>query len=145
MGRKVVSRSLTRRQVLRGVAVGIGVLIGSSAIPLLEGLAGRVAFTPDLTRAAFARVVGGRFNVDVTHARTTTIQLLSVRSLAADGRPPTGEGFSLLFTGTLAEKFPQDTYTVDHSSMGRFAMFLVPVGPAGPDQRYEAVFNRLWN
>ena len=141
----MVSRSLTRRQVLRGVAAGIGLLVASSAIPLWHGLAGRVAAAPELTHAAFARLVGTAFNVNVAHGAPATIHLLSVHSLAAHPIPaPTGEGFSLLFTGALAEKFPQDTYKVDHSSLGRFAMFLVPVGPAGPDQRYEAVFNRLW-
>jgi hypothetical protein len=143
--RNVVSRSLTRRQVLGGVAGGIGLLLLSGVTPLLRGLAGRVVPAAELTHSAFSRLVGTRFAVDVTPGRTAKIQLLGVRSLVAkQGPAPTGEGFSLLFSGALTEKFGQGTYSVDNSSLGRFSMFLVPIGPPGPDQRYEAVFNRLW-
>ena len=142
----MVSGTLTRRQVLRGVAAGIGLLVASSALPLLHGLGGRrVASATELTHATFAGVVGTGFRVEVSRSWSPTIHLLSVRSLIAQAvPPPTGEGFSLLFAGVLTERFPQATYTVDHSTLGRFDMFLVPVGPAGQDQRYEAVFNRLW-
>ena len=140
-----VSRTLTRRHMLAGIVGGVGLLVASSALPLWQGLGGKVAAGVELTQGAFARVVGTAFRVDVANGQAATIQLLAVHPLPVPlGRAPTGEGFGLIFTGRLSERFGQGTYTVDHPTLGRFAMFLVPIGPAGPDQRYEAVFNRLW-
>lgn len=140
----LASSKVTRRRLLAGVAGGIGGLAVFGLLPALEGLAGKALGTAELNRATFAGLVGTAFRVSADQGRTATLALLSVRPLAVHGPAPTGEGFSLLFSGTLFEKFGQGTYTVGHHSLGRFAMFLVPVGPAGPDQRYEAVFNRLW-
>ena len=136
--------TLTRRQMLGGIAGGIGLLAASGALPLLHTFTGRAAAIPELTQNAFTRVVGSWFKVDA-QGRIANAQLLAVLPLAVrTGPKPTGEGFSLLFSGSLDEKFGQGTYTVDHPILGRNSMFLVPVGPPGPDQRYEAVFNRLW-
>jgi hypothetical protein len=141
----VGSRLVTRRHLLAGIAGGIGVVAVSGVLPLLDGLAGRAHATADLTQRAFTRIVGTTFKVDAGQGRSATLQLLAVHPLDVPAFPaPTGEGFTLLFSGTIPESFRQGTYPVDHKSMGSFAMFLVPVGPPGPDQRYEAVFNRLW-
>jgi hypothetical protein len=131
------------------MAGGIGGLALVGLIPALEGLLGKTVRAPELTHSAFTRTVGTSFRVSVTQGRTATLRLLSVRTLAAPGgrwKGPilTGEGFAPLFSGSLSEGFGQGTYTVGHPSLGSFAMFLVPVGPAGADQRYEAVFNRMW-
>lgn len=131
------------------MAGGIGGLVFAGLFPALEGLIGKTVGAGELTHAAFARLVGTTFRVRVAQGRSATIRLVSVRPLAAPGGRwtgpvATGEGFAPLFSGSLTEGFGQGTYTVGHPSLGSFAMFLVPVGPAGPDKRYEAVFNRLW-
>jgi hypothetical protein len=144
-----VPRGVTRRRLLAGFAGGVGGLAVFGLLPALESLTGKPRAAVELTEGTFTRLVGTSFRVGVAADRAVTLKLISVRPLAArSGLPtspaPTGEGFAPLFSGSLSEGFGQGTYTVDHRSMGRFEMFLVPVGPAGPDQRYEAVFNRLW-
>ena len=131
------------------MAGGIGGLALAGLLPALEGLISKTVGAGELTHGAFARLVGTTFRVSVAQGRTATLRLISVRTLAAPGGRwtgpvATGEGFAPLFSGSLIEGFGQGTYTVGHQNLGSFAMFLVPVGPAGPDQRYEAVFNRLW-
>jgi hypothetical protein len=135
---------VSRRRLLAGVAGGVAGLTVFGLLPTLEGLAGKAFGTPELSQATFARLVGTAFRVAVAQGRTAAIQLISVRPLAAHGPKPTGEGFSLLFSGSKSELFGQDNFKVGHPRLGSFEMFLVPVGPTGPDQRYEAVFNRLW-
>jgi hypothetical protein len=140
----LVSPRVTRRRLLAGAAGGIGGLAVFGLLPILEGLATRTAGAAELTQARFARLMGTTFQVGIAQGRAVTIRLISVRSLAAMGPRPTGEGFSLIFSGSHTDVFGQDGYAVAHPSLGRFDMFLVPVGPTGPDQHYEAVFNRLW-
>ena len=139
-----VAKGVTRRRLLAGAAGGIGGLAIFGLFPVLESLAGKALGAAELNQATFGRLVGTTFRVSVAPGRAAAIQLLSVRRLAAIGPAPTGEGFSLLFSGSRSNRFGQDNFTVDHAKLGRFSMFIVPVGPAGADQRYEAVFNRLW-
>jgi len=110
----------------------------------LESLSARVLGATELNQATFAKLVGTTFRVSAVPGRATAIRLRSIRPLAAHGTTPTGEGFSLIFSGSRSDAFGQDSYKVDHSSLGRFEIFLVPVGLPESDQRYEAVFNRLW-
>ncbi|HWY78167.1 MAG TPA: hypothetical protein VN281_21305, partial [Verrucomicrobiae bacterium] len=59
---------------------------------------------------------------------------------AADAR---NERFSLLFSGPLNRTLLQGSYIFEHLGIGRFEMFIVPVGPDSTNPRYyEAVFNR---
>jgi hypothetical protein len=53
------------------------------------------------------------------------------------------ERFSLVFAGDVSQPLGQNTYTFEHASIGRFAMFIVPVGRPDPKRCfYEAVFSR---
>jgi hypothetical protein len=54
-----------------------------------------------------------------------------------------GECFSLLFRGG-SRALPQGTYTVEHPSLGKFPLFLVPAGTdSNGAQGYLATINRL--
>ena len=68
---------------------------------------------------------------------------VEVRKLpAAAGQPPRSrEPFSLLFRGPLDVVLPQRIYPLEHPDMGRFELFLVPIGPDAEGMRYEAVFS----
>ncbi len=52
------------------------------------------------------------------------------------GRAP----FTLLFRGPPAPILPQRIYTLEHAGLGRWDLFLVPLGPDAEGGRYEAVF-----
>ncbi len=59
------------------------------------------------------------------------------------GTSMTGQQFSLLFQGP-APAFRQETYAVEHGSLGHFSLFLVPVGkPEGHVQTYQAIVNNV--
>ena len=52
------------------------------------------------------------------------------------------DAFSLLFDGPPGGV--QGTYVMDHPDIGRFRMFLTPVGRASGVQTYEAIVDRLY-
>jgi ribosomal protein S18 acetylase RimI-like enzyme len=59
-------------------------------------------------------------------------------------QPPAGglARFSLLFQGPGDRPLPQDTYTLDHASMGQLTLFIVPVvGSSAARILYEACFS----
>jgi hypothetical protein len=57
-----------------------------------------------------------------------------------DGR---NEKFSLVFRGSNELRLEQNTYTFSHPRLGRFDMFIVPIGCMDASSTcYEAVFNR---
>ena len=57
--------------------------------------------------------------------------------------PPGGECFSLQFSGGQ-QQLKQDTYGMQHPSLGNFSLFLVPVGADKKGvQSYLAIINRL--
>lgn len=66
--------------------------------------------------------------------------LIEVTPLGMDRHAPRHEPFALTFVGEPG--LAQAIYELDHASLGRLDLFLVPIGPA-PDGRvlYEAVFN----
>jgi hypothetical protein len=43
--------------------------------------------------------------------------------------------------GPRRSPFSQRTYALEHASLGRLEIFLVPIGPDASGMRYEAVFN----
>jgi len=49
--------------------------------------------------------------------------------------------FSILLRGPRERALPQGTYTIDHPSLGRVELFLVPVGQGAATIDYEAIFN----
>ena len=57
--------------------------------------------------------------------------------------PPLQERFSLVFRGPRGTPLQQGTYQLQHTQLGTFDLFLVPVGRDHDGVYYEAVFNRL--
>lgn len=53
------------------------------------------------------------------------------------------EKFSLLFVGEKGAELPSGTYDFEHEGIGRFQMFITPVGQGQAGlAHYQAVFNR---
>ena len=60
--------------------------------------------------------------------------------------PKTGgsqEYFSLCFQSEKDKFLPQKLYDLEHETLGRGSIFLVPIGADDNGVRYEAVFNRM--
>lgn len=102
----------------------------------------------DVSYPMFAAQVHTRFGVRDARGNTQALELVEARLAAPVGGFSAGEfgggQFTLSFRGEAVRRLQQDTYAFDHARLGRFPMFIVPVGrEAGRHCFYEAVFNRL--
>lgn len=98
------------------------------------------------TTTVFQGQVNTAFRVQAG-AKAVELQLTSVQQLAqrtSKGTPLRGQQFSLVFSGP-AQTLTQETYAMEHATLGHFALFLVPVGMPGTTsgQRYEAIVNNI--
>jgi hypothetical protein len=103
----------------------------------------RKATLVDFTKATFAAQVNTTFRIQSKTAKPVDVKLIEVKDVGPipDQRKSGKECFSLLFTGQPLLR--QDTYTIDHAELGKFALLLVPVGKDKKGSYYEAVINRL--
>jgi hypothetical protein len=120
-----------------------------------------MAFSPKAQRelsldqlgySTFASLTGTRFDVyqgslwTKLHLMEASFDPASVaaHSLAAGIEP---DAFSLIFRGVEYQPLEQNSYLFSHPRLGRFTMFIVPVGPLnrGTGHLYQAVFNRPAN
>ena len=100
-------------------------------------------------RSTFAPHVNTEFRVRLNSSKVRRIKLVEVRDYmdaSAQQRTMVGtneECFSLFFTAPSGKTFPQNTYEVEHAALGKFMLFIVPVGMrTSGDQYFEAAFNR---
>lgn len=96
------------------------------------------------TRSAFSSYVNSIFQV-YTGYSVVEVALAEVKDLMPAGSTPANgrECFSLLFRGGSVA-LPQNTYRIDHPSLGSFKLFLVPGSPDDVGaQSYVAIINRL--
>ena len=98
-----------------------------------------------VTVSTFAGHVGGPFRICPEDARPVAVTLIEAESLGPEtadaGRPNRRRAFSLVFRGPMEPVLPQRIYAMEHEALGRFELFLVPIGPDEVGMRYEAVFN----
>ena len=95
-----------------------------------------------VSAGTFNPFVNAVFAVHDTEGRTQSLRLIQVARPASEAQSA-GDSFALLFQGRVSRPLTQDTYSFEHTRLGRLEMFIVPVGRN--DQRhsyYEAVFNR---
>jgi hypothetical protein len=129
----------TRRRFIRACSAlaASAVLLPVAPLPAARrwqkvSLAG-VAF------GTLAAQVNSRFFLH--HSNGTEQPLVLIGADRADGAD--FERFSLLFRGNADSLLGQDTYIFEHACLGRFEMFIVPVGRRGKVHcHYEAVFCR---
>ena len=106
--------------------------------------------TPDgLTLQAFMPLLHAKFYAVLPGERRAELELVEVESVRnASGNRRAGPGlvqetFSLCFRGAPREFLPQTTYVLEQERLGRFELFIVPIGQEEECVRYQAVFNRL--
>ena len=90
------------------------------------------------TDRTFLDHLNTRFRVIGETAETVDVELVKVTSLSSARQVQ----FSILFQGPANLFLPQRTYTLEHEILGKFDLFLVPVGKNAQGFEYEAVFNR---
>ncbi len=97
------------------------------------------------TIATFSGQEGTTFRLSLTSGEALEATLLQVTPLSAKG--PSGEElprkrvpFSLLFRVPTPDRFEQKTSTLEHLVIGKFDLFLVPIGREPEGFRCEAIF-----
>jgi Domain of unknown function (DUF6916) len=102
-----------------------------------------------ITRAMFAENLRTKFTLSLGGVRLTETTLIEVNDL----NPPFVKGngtssrecFSVVFQGPRSLPLRQDTYSIEHSRLGRFKLLLVPGDPGkGSGLHYGAVINRVY-
>src|SRR2546422_567404 len=132
----------SRRDFLKkGTLVALAAGVPAS---LAEKVAGKASLTPagfGLTKAAFEAQLNTEFLIG---ASRVAVKLVDVTDLDARKKRSGKEGFSLLFRGDPSTPLRQDTYLIEHKSLGMFSFLIVPVmRKKKTAQYYEAVINRL--
>jgi hypothetical protein len=130
--------TLTRRTLLRnGAAATAAAMLGIrpwSAAPA-------AASTGHLRRSSYATLLGQAFL-----AGSVELRLQSVADVAGAKRAKTLAGsenaFVLTFSGPRDAALEAGTHTFRHRRLGKFELFVSPVGRPGRDRSYEAVVDR---
>lgn len=94
-------------------------------------------------KSTFVAYLNTRFRFQTKALRWVPLWLMEVRNVGPvpGAATPGRECFSLIFRSQT--RFRQNTYTLHHDALGKFNLFLVPVGRFNKWQNYEAVINRL--
>jgi hypothetical protein len=136
----------TRRKFIQSSALAaLAATVGRAGVGRDSGL---VAGGPDplgyLKREHFESFIDGAFRVRSDAGRTVSIRLREATDLKIDineKRGYAGDSFRLGFDTPRKAGLAQGTYHFDHENLGRFSLFLVPVGGSGI--RCEAIINRV--
>jgi hypothetical protein len=91
-------------------------------------------------REDFERCLREKFRVAAETPEPIELELVEVVVPPID--VPGYERFSLFFRGPARYKIEQQTVPLEHETLGRQDLFLVPVAQEPEGFRYEAVFNR---
>lgn len=96
----------------------------------------------DLTAATFETLVGTKFRIALGDGGVLELVLSQVERHEAHPGPRTQPFSALFHSPAEAKRFlPQQTYLLEHETLGKLEIFLVPLGPDPQGMRYEAVFN----
>jgi hypothetical protein len=130
---------LDRRQLLAAGGAGIAALW----LAPIGGVAEAATLRPELKRTTWLGLADPGVTASVD-GRRTALRLVEVADLPIATTIPALRGhdgaFALRFTG--APGLEQGTHALEHTELGAFELFLVPVGSAGPGRRYEAIVDR---
>ena len=96
-----------------------------------------------LTCDSFAPLVDSVFSLQTGSARVTPARLVKAWSLGGSGLARAGarEAFALRFHLPAASGLNQRIYALEHKSMGRLDLFLVPIRDDAGGLMMEAIFS----
>lgn len=106
--------------------------------------------TPDqLKLETFSPWLKSKFRVVLDSANFLEVELAEANALTKTGpaqtagKGPVQESFSLVFHGPDNRFLPQGIYSFEHDRIGKFYLFIVPIGQKPGFFQYQAIFNRL--
>jgi hypothetical protein len=134
-------------------------LIGCSTLALAAGftpasllsapLASRNVSLDQVSFATLTSKIGTEFTVSKNSSTLAILKLVEAKLTPAthpralQGPDANNEKFSLMFCGRKQPSLTQDTHVFEHAGIGRFEMFIVPVGFKDSNHTYyQAIFNR---
>jgi hypothetical protein len=88
----------------------------------------------------FSECLNSSFHIFHLGQALFTAELVTV---ADKSTSPRMEQFSLVFRGPMTPVLAQGIRNMEHATLGKLQLFLVPIGPDGSGMCYEAVFNRF--
>ncbi len=95
-----------------------------------------------LTEQDCARHLNTKFRLRGATPEPVELELVDVKGYNAGPSERGGlERFSLFLQGPAEVFLPQNTYALEHESLGTHELFLVPVSRSEGGFRYEIVFN----
>ena len=114
-------------------------LAGAAGLGVAQSGLRRPSGGPDyLWHTAFVPLVGTDFRIHRQGDRPLRVKLIEVKQTSG-----AGESFSLLFHGHAGALLRQDVHRIEHPTLGRFDLFVAPVGRGANGQDFEAVINRI--
>lgn len=98
-----------------------------------------------LTLEAFSPHLGETFRIPLQGDQVLELELTVARSLVdpyagRQGPRPARAPFALELKGPLEPVLPQRIYPLEHATLGRHELFIVPIGPHEGRMRYEVIF-----
>jgi hypothetical protein len=95
----------------------------------------------------FAARLQIKFRVYLDDANFVELELVEANGTnthdPAKPMAPFQESFSLIFNGPKNSPLLQNIYSFEQDGLGRFDLFIVPIGQKNGSFQYQAVFNRL--
>jgi hypothetical protein len=93
-----------------------------------------------LTHEEFRKHLNTVFQIQLNESEMIDLELVQVSEQKLSR---VQERFSVVFRGTNESFLGQGMRALEHDQMGRFSLFLVPLGRDDEGAYYEAVFNHL--
>lgn len=149
----VLGAGSARASVAKATATHLGAVPTHSAVSPSFEMAypvhrGASTMLDDLTKDVFEAHLNSTFYAPATDNADETkgavaLELVQVREGCGHAPQSGHECFSLLFRGPAHLPLAQSTYELQHKTLGKPAIFIVPTGSDENGRYYEAVFNRL--
>ena len=106
----------------------------------------QVTSLDQLTREDFSAQLKMKFRALIDAQTSVEMELVEVtpRQCVTSGgtKKITYESFALFLEGPADRVLPQRIYGFESAALGRFEIFIVPVGRDAQSTRYQATFNR---
>ena len=116
-----------------------------SAYGTAPRIGGHGIMLKEVTVSVFEECVGNTFRIHADAGISVDAELIEATALGSrsgsSGVVAPRDAFSIVFRGPVEPVLPQKIYTLEHAKLGRFELFLVPIGPDAGGMCYEAVFN----
>lgn len=95
-----------------------------------------------LTAEHFTPLLDTLFTITLADGSAYPLTLIEVKITGEAINPGGRKPFSLLLCNPRADAYlPQRIYSLEHPSLGRLDLFLVPLGPDTQGMVYQAVFS----